>query len=185
MIRVFIWVDGGPSSWREITFNDFCVRRRNGNWTGHYFAKLNKHICDASDELIVECSRLEYLAHSREERHSRYLKDWESKHTVLPFSGASRTDSSDEIEIEELLPDDIDVELSVIWREMKEQFSAALRLLPEEDREFILDLYSSEGESTHSYAKKHGLHQTTVMRRKQKIEEFLKNAVFNFKKSGG
>lgn len=110
-----------------------------------------------------------YLAYWQETNREKYLKQLDRKNKLLFFC-----DFDYEGGFEESIPDEsVDVEKLVEAKLRIESLNRALSCLNDEERAIIDALYFEE-ESTRDVAKRRGLHQTSLIRKRDRILKKLK-----------
>lgn len=115
---------------------------------------------------MIEVNEEIYKLHYKTKRRALYLKERDLAHGVVSYSQLD----TEEMNGEETIPDLVseNVEDLVCKRLMIEKLKEALTFLSESEKELIFDLFFMELPET-EVAKKYGLNQSSINRRKAKI----------------
>lgn len=110
-----------------------------------------------------------YQAYWKMENREKYLRQLDKKHQLLCFSDLDHDGNFED----NLVDTSVDVEKLVEAKTRIEALYEALAVLNSEEREIINALYFDE-QTTRAVASKRGLHQTTLLRKRNRILKKLR-----------
>ena len=171
------WVKKNPNStadWIEMNGKQFYEFIKSPAGKGRYFINFG--------DFKLEATYDEYRKDQREKDHSRYLEGYETDATVSSLE--SRSDK-DGISYGDLIVDlSVNVEEEAIKNIEMQILLAAVNTLPENERQFINELFSQENrKSEQELATILGISKQAINKRKIKIYKKLKKLVVKTQKS--
>ncbi len=167
------------------------IKLKNGEWkslTGKEFYKFlktaeckSKHFIDFGD-YIIEVSKAEYTEWRKEKDHSDYVNENPKGYKFISFYDDAISDFGSGEDVISDESDDIDTVVFEKFR--KETLHLALKELDELEYDIIFTLYLSNSKLNQSeLAKKYGVTQSGISRKKKEILKKLKNLLIKIEKS--
>ena len=131
---------------------------------------------DGNNEIFIELPLDKYKAHRRQERHEQYINDSSAEYKPLILSLDNEIEvDGEEVVYHDVIASDYDLEAEIFKREEIFLLKKALSALNKEEQDMIQHLFLMEDPFTlREYAKKIGVHFTTVDYRLKKVLEKMK-----------
>lgn len=158
---------GEHIDWIQMTGAEFTAFRRSPEGRGRFFIHLSEEPFDDGSDILIEATRAEYLRWKAGQDHHYYLQMQSRGREILSLD-AQVTESAtledcvalDEPSIEDFVTDMI----------QREQLSAALDMLPVDERSMIRIMFYGEAQlSEEETARKLGMSKSALHRWKIKI----------------
>jgi len=160
--KVFIIENG---KYIELTYEEYILRKEN-NDTVKFFLPLYG--------VLMEVSEDTYKEYYKDRRRQKYLAECSKENGEISYDSLT----TDEFNGEDILVDKIDVLEEVERKLMRDLIHKSLLLLPEEERKLMSEIYV-EGLTERQLAKKYGISQVAIHKRKNKILTKLKKILEN------
>ncbi len=157
---VFILENG---KYNEITYNEFEYRKANiAGYKQKWFLRLHG--------VLMEVKREDYLDWHKKKRRQKYINECAYKNQVFSYSSLD----TEEFNGEDILIDEsYDMQRALEYKDEVEALHKAVIHLSKDEQCLIEEIFA-KGQSERSLAKKYGISQPAIHKKKQQILEKLK-----------
>ena len=176
--KYLVWKDpacqGKNIEWVELTGKEFYQLTAQPENKGRRFIKLDNSVCEEADVIIIEATLEQYRNWLPERDAHKYLMKTRVGKQTLSLDHPLGT--GNDITLENLIPDEQNLEDLVLDRLLLSQLPELLRILSDSDRELLntLFLHTHENLSEREIARQLGIPRMTLNSRKASILKKLK-----------
>lgn len=163
--KVFVLENG---NYKELSYQDFCSFKENDiSYMDKFFIPLHGMLMEVTEE--------QYKEFYRQKRRQKYIDERSAENEDFSYDMLT----TDAFNGEDILVDEREpLDEQVIRKIMTDKLKFALPLLTEDEQKFIREIFYEEL-SERSLAKKYGVSQVAIHKRKVKILEKLKKLLEN------